>query len=190
MPNNLCVGAYEQNSVTCLRITCRQKPIAFAEKLSCTKQSESSRYICCWIFFYDRLSVSFYSRIYRSGERGIRTPGALSDTQHFQCCTIGHSAISPSGLYFTRCKLRLSGLTRGRRPGRRVARTKSLACGHGLNDSNLDHQSLKKGSGCFVVIKLLGTTKPETDVSRLAWSRRAGDVSPLIAIPAVIPIYL
>ena len=30
-----------------------------------------------------------------SGERGIRTPGPVSRTQHFQCCTIGHSAISP-----------------------------------------------------------------------------------------------
>ena len=30
-----------------------------------------------------------------SGERGIRTPGPVSGTQHFQCCTIGHSAISP-----------------------------------------------------------------------------------------------
>ncbi len=38
-----------------------------------------------------------------SGERGIRTPGALSDTQHFQCCTIGHSAISPSGSGFCSC---------------------------------------------------------------------------------------
>lgn len=33
----------------------------------------------------------------RSGERGIRTPGPVSWTQHFQCCTIGHSAISPKG---------------------------------------------------------------------------------------------
>ena len=37
-------------------------------------------------------------KLKQSGERGIRTPGALSDTQHFQCCTIGHSAISPSGI--------------------------------------------------------------------------------------------
>lgn len=32
---------------------------------------------------------------YRSGERGIRTPGPVTRTQHFQCCTIGRSAISP-----------------------------------------------------------------------------------------------
>jgi hypothetical protein len=31
----------------------------------------------------------------KSGERGIRTPGPVSGTQHFQCCTIGHSATSP-----------------------------------------------------------------------------------------------
>jgi len=44
---------------------------------------------------------------------------------------------------------------------------------------------------CYAVHKGgLGTPKPETDVSRLALSRRAGDVSPLIAIPAIIPIYL
>ncbi len=30
-----------------------------------------------------------------SGEGGIRTPGAISDTQHFQCCTISRSATSP-----------------------------------------------------------------------------------------------
>ena len=30
-----------------------------------------------------------------SGEGGIRTPGTVSRTQHFQCCTIGHSATSP-----------------------------------------------------------------------------------------------
>ena len=30
-----------------------------------------------------------------SGEGGIRTRGPLSRTQHFQCCTIGHSATSP-----------------------------------------------------------------------------------------------
>gem|GEM_PF-4919206 len=30
-----------------------------------------------------------------NGERGIRTPGPVSRTQHFQCCTIGRSAISP-----------------------------------------------------------------------------------------------
>ena len=30
------------------------------------------------------------------GERGIRTPGPVTRTQHFQCCTIGHSAISPA----------------------------------------------------------------------------------------------
>ena len=30
-----------------------------------------------------------------SGEGGIRTPGPLSETQHFQCCTIGRSATSP-----------------------------------------------------------------------------------------------
>jgi hypothetical protein len=29
------------------------------------------------------------------GEGGIRTPGTLSCTQHFQCCTIGHSVTSP-----------------------------------------------------------------------------------------------
>ena len=31
-----------------------------------------------------------------SGEGGIRTPGPLSETQHFQCCTIGRSATSPN----------------------------------------------------------------------------------------------
>ena len=31
-----------------------------------------------------------------NGERGIRTPGPVARTQHFQCCTIGHSATSPS----------------------------------------------------------------------------------------------
>jgi hypothetical protein len=30
-----------------------------------------------------------------SGEGGIRTPGTVSGTQHFQCCTIGHSVTSP-----------------------------------------------------------------------------------------------
>ena len=30
-----------------------------------------------------------------SGEGGIRTPGTISGTQHFQCCTIGRSATSP-----------------------------------------------------------------------------------------------
>ncbi len=31
-----------------------------------------------------------------NGEGGIRTPGAISDTQHFQCCTISRSATSPN----------------------------------------------------------------------------------------------
>ena len=30
-----------------------------------------------------------------SGEGGIRTPGEVTPTQHFQCCTIGRSATSP-----------------------------------------------------------------------------------------------
>ena len=30
-----------------------------------------------------------------SGEGGIRTPGTVSRTQHFQCCTIGRSVTSP-----------------------------------------------------------------------------------------------
>ena len=30
-----------------------------------------------------------------SGEGGIRTPGGVSPTQHFQCCTIGRSVTSP-----------------------------------------------------------------------------------------------
>ena len=30
-----------------------------------------------------------------SGEGGIRTPGPISETQHFQCCTIGRSVTSP-----------------------------------------------------------------------------------------------
>lgn len=34
----------------------------------------------------------------RSGEGGIRTRGEVAPTQHFQCCTIGHSVTSP-----TRC---------------------------------------------------------------------------------------
>jgi hypothetical protein len=29
------------------------------------------------------------------GEGGIRTPGTLASTQHFQCCTFGHSVTSP-----------------------------------------------------------------------------------------------
>ncbi len=37
-----------------------------------------------------------------SGEGGIRTPGPVTGTQHFQCCTIGHSATSPGeGLSFS-----------------------------------------------------------------------------------------
>ena len=32
------------------------------------------------------------------GEGGIRTPGTVSGTQHFQCCTIGHSVTSPESL--------------------------------------------------------------------------------------------
>ena len=32
----------------------------------------------------------------KNGEGGIRTLGPVSRTQHFQCCTIGHSATSPS----------------------------------------------------------------------------------------------
>ena len=31
-----------------------------------------------------------------NGEGGIRTPGPISETQHFQCCTIGRSVTSPS----------------------------------------------------------------------------------------------
>ncbi len=31
----------------------------------------------------------------KNGEGGIRTPGPVTRTQHFQCCTIGHSATSP-----------------------------------------------------------------------------------------------
>ncbi len=31
-----------------------------------------------------------------SGEGGIRTRGGVSPTQHFQCCTIGHSVTSPA----------------------------------------------------------------------------------------------
>ena len=34
-------------------------------------------------------------RYSNSGEGGIRTRGPLSWTQHFQCCTINHSATSP-----------------------------------------------------------------------------------------------
>ena len=30
-----------------------------------------------------------------NGEGGIRTPGEVSPTQHFQCCTIGRSVTSP-----------------------------------------------------------------------------------------------
>ncbi len=33
-----------------------------------------------------------------SGEGGIRTPGTVSGTQQFQCCTIGHSVTSPDDL--------------------------------------------------------------------------------------------
>ena len=29
------------------------------------------------------------------GEGGIRTRGAVARTQHFQCCTFGHSVTSP-----------------------------------------------------------------------------------------------
>ena len=35
------------------------------------------------------------ARYERSGEGGIRTRGGVSPTQHFQCCTIGHSVTSP-----------------------------------------------------------------------------------------------
>lgn len=31
-----------------------------------------------------------------NGEGGIRTRGELSPTQHFQCCTFGHSVTSPT----------------------------------------------------------------------------------------------
>lgn len=31
----------------------------------------------------------------RNGERGIRTPGEVTPTQHFQCCTFGRSVTSP-----------------------------------------------------------------------------------------------
>ena len=36
------------------------------------------------------------SRGFKNGEGGIRTLGPVSRTQHFQCCTIGHSATSPA----------------------------------------------------------------------------------------------
>ena len=32
-----------------------------------------------------------------SGERGIRTPDTIARIQHFQCCSFGHSDISPEG---------------------------------------------------------------------------------------------
>ena len=32
----------------------------------------------------------------QSGAGGIRTLGTLSRTQHFQCCTIGHSVTAPA----------------------------------------------------------------------------------------------
>ena len=35
--------------------------------------------------------------ISNGGESGIRTHGRVSPTQHFQCCTLNHSAISPEG---------------------------------------------------------------------------------------------
>ena len=35
------------------------------------------------------------ARTSSNGEGGIRTPGTVSSTQHFQCCTIGRSVTSP-----------------------------------------------------------------------------------------------
>ena len=34
-------------------------------------------------------------RVSNSGERGIRTPDTVARIQHFQCCSFGHSDISP-----------------------------------------------------------------------------------------------
>ncbi len=38
---------------------------------------------------------------HENGEGGIRTPGPVARTQHFQCCTIGHSATSPDVCLFS-----------------------------------------------------------------------------------------
>ena len=35
-----------------------------------------------------------------SGEGGIRTRGTVAGTQHFQCCTIGHSVTPPDKIIF------------------------------------------------------------------------------------------
>ena len=40
----------------------------------------------------------FVRRSNKCGEGGIRTPGTVAGTQHFQCCTIGHSVTSPGAL--------------------------------------------------------------------------------------------
>lgn len=62
--------------------------------------------------FRDKLGTTFWDNWPRSAEsalnigldkagenqteRGIRTPGKVAPTQHFQCCTIGRSATSPT----------------------------------------------------------------------------------------------
>lgn len=41
------------------------------------------------------MTVKLQKPYEKNGEGGIRTPGTVTGTQHFQCCTIGHSATSP-----------------------------------------------------------------------------------------------
>ena len=60
-----------------------------------------------------------------NGEGGIRTPGIISDTQHFQCCTIGRSVTSPNpyfqgGFVVVSLSLRCS-LTPALTPGRLIS---------------------------------------------------------------------
>ena len=62
--------------------------------------------------------------------RCSRIRGELHSERYVILRTVQNEAVNPR-------------LTRGRRPGRGVAETKSLACGHGLNNSNLDHRSLE-----------------------------------------------
>ena len=44
--------------------------------------------------YYSKMMREVY-RGYKVGEGGIRTPGTVARTQHFQCCTIDRSVTSP-----------------------------------------------------------------------------------------------
>jgi hypothetical protein len=54
-----------------------------------------------------------------NGEGGIRTRGTVSRTQHFQCCTFGHSVTSPESGNHTQ--------TRGAREGEVIAAERVVA---------------------------------------------------------------